>query len=209
MLNHNQSTAGKKEDRRVAYTKTALREALIKLMGDKHISAITVKSLCKVAEVNRSTFYLHYRNQYDLLHQIEQDVFKSLEERLSIAKDIESRRPISLEMLTKVLEYAQENAALASVLLGRNCDFSFQQDLIDFMQILVVWFDPSYGERVRDHLALFVTSGGIACIEKWLHDGMVEPPEEVARLIVQIGYSGVIDFIKDNLVESLPPHDFF
>jgi AcrR family transcriptional regulator len=209
MLNNNQNTAGKKEDRRVVYTKTALREALIKLLGDKHISAITVKSLCKVAEVNRSTFYLHYRNQYDLLHQIEQEVFRGLEERLSIVKDVKSERPISLEMLTKVLEYAQENPALTSVLLSRNCDFSFQQDLIDFMQILAVWFDPSYGERVRDHIVLFITSGCIACIEKWLQDGMVEPPEEVARLIVQIGYSGVIDFMRDNLTESLPPHDFF
>lgn len=60
-----------KTDRRVKYTKTALREALVTLMQDRHISQITVKALCDLADVNRSTFYAHYTDPYDLLGQVE------------------------------------------------------------------------------------------------------------------------------------------
>ena len=60
-----------KTDRRVQYTKRALTSALIDLMRENHISKISVKALCAAADVNRSTFYAHFRNQYDLLAYIE------------------------------------------------------------------------------------------------------------------------------------------
>ena len=51
------------------YFNTALRmdEALLRLLEKKDFEFITVKELCAAAKVNRSTFYLHYENTYDLL----------------------------------------------------------------------------------------------------------------------------------------------
>lgn len=50
------------------YFNTALRmdEALIALLEEKDLEYITVKEICRLAGVNRSTFYLHYETIADL-----------------------------------------------------------------------------------------------------------------------------------------------
>lgn len=184
----------RKEDRRVAYTKTALRNALVKLMQEQHISGITVKSICSLADVNRSTFYLHYHDQYDLLHQMEQEVLKALEERLSSQHNTEEKGPMSLTALTEILEYAWENSDLARVLLSENCDFAFRQDIMELTQVVTAWIDPSYGENAKDYITTYSISGCIAIAEKWLKNGMAETPEEIAQLILQVLYKGTSGF---------------
>ena len=55
----------KKKDRRVKYTKKALKNSLIDSLKEKTIEKITVKELCEKADVNRGTFYSHYSDQFD------------------------------------------------------------------------------------------------------------------------------------------------
>ena len=62
-----------KVDRRVRKTKAQLREGLARLMLQKSIKEITVKELVDEVDINRSTFYLHYTDIYQMLQQIEED----------------------------------------------------------------------------------------------------------------------------------------
>lgn len=191
-------TPQRKTDRRVAYTKLALREALVELMQGQHISGITVKSLCELADINRSTFYLHYRDQYDLLHQIEREVLETLGERLASKQDATdemfSKGPISLEVMTEILEYARENAALARVLLSENCDFAFQQDIMELAQVVVILPDSSINQRMEDYIVTYGINGCIALAEKWLDEGTIEEPAQVAQLMLQLLYFGTTSF---------------
>ena len=56
------------------YFNTAIKmdEALLSLLEKKEFEYITVKEICDTAGVNRSTFYLHYENTYDLLMETTQ-----------------------------------------------------------------------------------------------------------------------------------------
>ncbi|HCA30580.1 MAG TPA: TetR/AcrR family transcriptional regulator, partial [Ruminococcaceae bacterium] len=60
-----------KESRKTRYTRMVLQDSLLELMKNKPISKITIKELCETADINRTTFYAHYRDQYDLLRTIE------------------------------------------------------------------------------------------------------------------------------------------
>jgi hypothetical protein len=53
------------------YFNTAIKmdKALIKLIEKKDFEYITIKEICETAQVNRSTFYLHYNNTSDLLKE--------------------------------------------------------------------------------------------------------------------------------------------
>ena len=57
-----------KMDRRVRKTKAQLREGLARLMQKKSIKEISVKELVEEVDFNRSTFYLHYTDIYQMLH---------------------------------------------------------------------------------------------------------------------------------------------
>ena len=54
-------------DRRVKKTKKQLRLALMHLMTQKSAKSISVRELAEQADINRSTFYIHYKDVNDLL----------------------------------------------------------------------------------------------------------------------------------------------
>ena len=68
------------EDRRVRKTKKQLRSALTSLLLEKDISRVTVRDVADLADVNRGTFYAHYSDVYDLLHQLEDDLLRRLDD---------------------------------------------------------------------------------------------------------------------------------
>ena len=70
----------KKEDRRVRRTKKLLSQGLIELMQQKQVKDITVRELADLVDVNRGTFYLYYRDIFDMLERLEEELFEQLEE---------------------------------------------------------------------------------------------------------------------------------
>ena len=57
-------------DRRTRYTRNVIRESLLSMMRQKPFSKITVTEICKLSEINRGTFYLHYYDLDDVLDDI-------------------------------------------------------------------------------------------------------------------------------------------
>ena len=58
-----------KSESRYFATAARMDEALLTLLAKKDFEYITVKEICEVAGVNRSTFYLHYETMSDLLSE--------------------------------------------------------------------------------------------------------------------------------------------
>ena len=60
----------RKMDRRTRYTRQTIRDTLLELMREKGFRRVTVTEVCKRAEINRGTFYLHYLDLSDVLDDI-------------------------------------------------------------------------------------------------------------------------------------------
>ena len=58
-------------DIRIAKTKKGIISAFLELRSKKAIEKITVKALCEKAEINKSTFYTHFKDIYDLSEYLE------------------------------------------------------------------------------------------------------------------------------------------
>ena len=56
-----------KIDRRRRYTLSAIREAFFALLAEVGFAKITVADICRRADINRGTFYLHYEDKFVLL----------------------------------------------------------------------------------------------------------------------------------------------
>ena len=63
----------RKTDRRTIYTREAIKGALLGLLAEKEYADITVADLCRAAELNRGTFYLHYGNISQVLDELLDD----------------------------------------------------------------------------------------------------------------------------------------
>ena len=102
-----------KNNRRTLITKRILKESLLELMQTKSISKITIKEICDLSDMSRSTFYLHYQDQFELLEDIEKEVLKQTFQNLQ-ALDKEST---ALESIEVFLSYVKDNKSIFSILL--------------------------------------------------------------------------------------------
>ncbi len=188
---------GKKIDRRVKYTKTMLKDSLVELLRDQHVSTISIKALCEKADINRSTFYAHYKDQYDLLHQMEAEVMENVTMYLDKQTIGRNTERLPNHLLTHILEYARNNAELFQVLLSENSDYLFQKDIIGLSNIFSLQFNQKMDAKLKDYLKEFGTAGCISIFQKWLKEGMTESPEELSGLIVNVLQFGMFGLQKD------------
>lgn len=65
-------------DLRVKKTKSAIINAFLQLRSKKPLERITVKELSDLAEINKATFYLHYKDIYDLSETLENELLDSV-----------------------------------------------------------------------------------------------------------------------------------
>lgn len=183
----------KKVDRRVKYTIEMLKGALVEAMQKEHISKISVKSLCELADINRSTFYAHFRAQYDLLHHIEQEVLDNITRQLE-RQDFDGKGPISFQVLNLILKYVRQNASLFKALLSDNCEPDIQREIMKLPDIISVQIYEGLDERAKDYLSVFGITGCVSILQKWLQDGMPESTGQISELILQVLYHGIADF---------------
>jgi AcrR family transcriptional regulator len=175
-------------DRRVRYTKMVLRESLIKLLQDKPISRITIKEICDDADINRTTYYSHYTDQFDQLKHIELEFISDINSYLDNFNI--NKGDSDLVILTeKIFEYLNENGELCRVLLGKNGDMDFQTNMLKIIskRIIDEWQKIKYMEQsASEYTYTFISTGCIGVIKKWLFEDSGHTPGEMAMLITQL-----------------------
>lgn len=75
------------QDRRVRKTQTAIKDALITLLEKKRFEEITIQEISDLADVNRSTFYTHFIDKYDLLDKMENEKIDEIRSFLESSKN--------------------------------------------------------------------------------------------------------------------------
>ncbi len=185
-----------KDDQRVKITKMLLKNSLVELMREYPISKISIKMLCERADINRSTFYSHYTDQYDLLKQLEQDVIVELKKHLT--KDAFSRQtPQTLLTMSEILDYVAKNAELFKILLSDNGDSTFHLEIMSLAQqkmISDIHNNRNLDERTSAYMQSFAVTGTLTIVQKWLQDGIIESTERMSELISKLLYSGISGF---------------
>jgi len=180
-------------DRRIRYTKTQLENAMVTLLQKHHISKISVTSLCDIADINRSTFYTHYKDQYDLLEQMSREAFANIKLYLDMYGG-EGEAPVSKTNMKMILEYGKSNSQLFKAFLSENCDTVFQKELMKLSQVVPMYFSAKTGERTREYITGFMFAGCVSVLQKWLLEDMPESPQEMSEIILQIINHGLGNF---------------
>lgn len=66
-------------DRRAKRTATQIKETMFSFMEGKAIHEISVSDICKTCQINRATFYDHYRDVFDLVQDMENDALLAMQ----------------------------------------------------------------------------------------------------------------------------------
>ena len=186
--------SSKKMDRRKKYTRMVLKDSLLQLLKEKQFSAITVKEICETADINRSTFYAHYTDQYELLEKIEEEMIDDLNLYLR-SYNFKEKNEV-LQMTEKIIEYFSKKKDEVQILLNTSTHSSFQLKVMEVAHgyISKQWKEFEHmDEELAKYLSVFIVSGSVQVIKLWLNDddGLEKSPKEMALFINNLIDKGV------------------
>ncbi len=175
-----------KENQRVKLTKRLLKDALVSLLTEKDFEKINISELCRVAGINRATFYKHYTTPHDIVIDIENDIISTVQKPSGM---------LTTESMQLYLENTciclHENAELLKLLVKCNNDADFNLLLDDFFKAL--WSlrhsISSMKEIDADSVRLassFIASGMYCLLRQWILEEINKTPKEIAELIFNI-----------------------
>lgn len=180
------------------YYRTAVRmdQALLKLMGEKDYSYITVKEICQRAEVNRTTFYLHYEGISDLLEETLAYASKNFSNYFQQTgydfpasfSDKDSYDHIPLDkLLISYLQFVRSNrsAILAAYNNPTVMNVDVWMNFIDRHVMEPIMKQFRIPEEERIYRASYYRQGSQAIVRTWMELGCTTPVEDISRIIMR------------------------
>ena len=192
-----------KQDRRLAKTDRAIRNALLDLLAETPLSKISVSELARKADIDRKTFYLHYPSINALVSSFIQ---QHVERLLTVYK--EHANGSQTEPLHPMLK--ETNAIFMEDLeiwthLADNLSTDQMIDIIANSLGSAMVNTGIIKENDVDHcgdvLALarmrFALAGALSLYTFWLKNGRVEPIEAVAKIVEDSVLNGIYPLEKN------------
>ncbi|MDE5556572.1 MAG: TetR/AcrR family transcriptional regulator [Ruminococcus sp.] len=175
------------------YFNTARRmnEALLSLLYEKDFEYVTIKEICARANVNRSTFYLHYENIGDLLLETIQFVNEKFshsypEKDLSInEKSIDELYFMTDEWIIPYLNFVRENKRIYKAIHENSTAFGVEKAFSDFLGKVFSPILSMYGvpKEKHEYIMTFYRHGLVSIIMKWIDNDCIERPEFIMDII--------------------------
>lgn len=171
------------EDKRIRRTKKLLRQALTRLMLQKDFQSITVTDVVREADINRGTFYAHYRDVYDLRDKIEAEMIADFRGMIATIRPSETAtlRPV----LGRLMDYLEENREIVTALIKVNAPDGFGKKMIVVIEECRMELFP-YRSIEDAYAARFLATGAIGMIEKWITEAQPIPKTEMINLIARL-----------------------
>ena len=184
-------------DRRCIKTRKAIKQVFIRLMTEKDINKITIKEIADEANINRKTFYSHYRDVNGVLDDIENDILEQLcgiIENLDIQKAIYDPYPIFKE-LTNII----------------NNDFNFYKYLLQSTshsrllekikhvlkkRIVEILGTEISNKEMLPYAIEFALSGILSIYQEWLNSDRAYSLEEISAFAGSLTFNGLYTIFK-------------
>lgn len=181
-------------DRRVRYTKQAIRDSLFELMKKSPVEKITVKAICERADINRATFYTHYETMGALLEEIELEKSRELFQTLG---ELWVGENYFANVLDGVIRYLKENPLMREIFLSTNTTGKGLAMLLQGNEDHSVeqWTKHGRISKTQAHwIYLFLVSGIREVLRQWFADGMPNESlfKETLMGIIQSGMQGFV-----------------
>lgn len=199
-------------NRRVRFTRSALREALIDLILEKPLVSITVKDICARADINRSTFYLHFKDVTDILRTTEDEIIEHMREHAPThEQEFHDQQEIE-GFFTDFLEQIRSNPRMMKViqvLCSEQGDPYFVRKLqtMTYEAFLEGWdmhMMPEMSEHQKLLVFSYIISGMVSMLSAWTTRAQDTPTEQVVSLLMGLMWHGLDCFAAFDQKSAFP-----
>lgn len=154
-------------DRRVQKTKRAITHTLADLLQDKKLNEITITELCRIANINRKTFYMHFSSLEDVFQYIVSRIrqgFFEIQQQHNSSDGYELHASISqqLKRINDDLPYFQA--------LAKGTEYTrLYMEIMQIMEEARLQFTHSSDNTVK-YVLRFLHGAYLATLTDWLQE---------------------------------------
>ena len=177
-----------KTDKRISNTEGKIKAAFFTMLEREPMHKISVKELCEIAQINRSTFYDHYSDIYALLDAVEEDCFMQMDVytdaaiRAYLSGDAQQHARVLEEMLRFIKDHNKTFYSLRK----HSEENHFELHLIEYASRQV---EEAIGlkDEYERYSLLFHVTGSFTVLLRWMESGYALSVEEMARVLIRGG----------------------
>lgn len=149
-----------------------IEKVFLELIQTDDIEKISVSKICKLASVNRTTFYSNYLDIYDLVEKVKESMI------CEFANIFEKSRGHTRSNYLKMFEHIKDNQIFYKTYFKLGFDGNY--DITYFDKKLA---KEEFDNKFIDYHCEFFKAGITAIIKKWLNNGCKESPNDIVEII--------------------------
>ena len=160
-----------------------METAMLELMKKVDFEKITVKGICEKAGVNRSTFYAHFIDIYDMMNQMENRLHSEL---LESYRSGEERIMFSEESLYVFLRHIRKHRHFYKIALRTRRDFPLKQGFEPLWNQIVKPQCQRAGISSEDEMMyyfVYFQAGFTIVLRRWVEGGCRHDERDIAGII--------------------------
>lgn len=176
----------KKNNRQYQGSAIRMEESMLQLMNCFSFEKITVKMICDKAGVNRSTFYAHYADIYDMIEQMEKNLRKELMKGYPVPGSV---KPLSIESFIPFLTFICDHRDFYRVALRTRREFPLKQGFEPLWNQIVKPLCQRAGilsEKEMMYYWVGFQAGYTMILKSWVENDCTEKVEQIAEIIHNI-----------------------
>lgn len=173
-------------DLRVIKTKKALHQALLSLLKNRTLESISVSMLCREADVNRGTFYLHYPDIDALFEEHINHLLKDLEESyLEPYRHAAHLNPSTIDPSTvRIFHHVKKHRAFYEIVFDKKASLSYYYSLYEKIKSLMKQNEmeaADLGGLDVNFLVAYQTNAIMGLLIQWSEEGFAHSPEYMSE----------------------------
>lgn len=178
----------KQEDQRIKLTKMMVKQAYAELLKTTPADKISISLLCEQAQINRGTFYSHYKDIFDLKTKIKSEFVDELKKQIvPFVLKTKKDQITSVSFFHQILDFVKNNANAAYIVVVTKDEDDFLNEVIYGAREVVELAYPGVFKN-KDSLDIqiyfeFVSGGAISIIANWIKGGCLIPVDILATRI--------------------------
>ncbi|MCO7124607.1 TetR/AcrR family transcriptional regulator [Sporolactobacillus shoreicorticis] len=177
--------AGTKNNRRTQYTIQVIKEAFLHLLNTNELSKITVTQICKEADVNRGTFYLHFDDPLDLFHKIEAEFVDQIRPVLAIRPQEQIH-----DWLKRLTIIFKDNEVVGRMILANYRNGIMVSELFsEVREQAIEEFKEVFNEKdpyILKYYFSYFANGTVSAILSWLEDEEDHSIERITKALTNV-----------------------
>lgn len=188
----------KENDLRIIKTRRLIRDAFIEQLDIKGFEGITINNIADTAMINRSTFYLHYTDKYDLLKRTTEEAIQNIIKLVAPETHIQDGRleyDSFVQNIDCILKTVESDALLYKIILNDKDMSGVRKEMV---QILKQKLDMSFSGEIlisRDLFLELLTSLYVSAISWWLNNDRKYSSQFMAEQLVKLLTAGPCNVI--------------